>query len=253
MYYPERTVLFKHGYNVARQFFGDAHLQPSHKTLLTDFDDTIHSFQHASTQATKAVCRHLASKTPHYNARDLAELYKQVCQQYVTSFADGRTSQQYRTERMQALLYNAGMDMGHAPECVDIYADALSKNLRLEPTVLETLQELHARGVPIVVVSEAPHDAQEQTIAELGIAPYIDCLFTSNQQKMSKPEGLWQTVMEQLNLQPSQCIVLGDSVPSDIIPAQDLNLLAVLYDPHDKIGNAPARITQFSQIKDYLL
>jgi putative hydrolase of the HAD superfamily len=203
---------------------------PTH--LLTDLDDTLHSFRKALTVATKAVCEHLVATYPvQKTAPELEAVYKEVCQQYVTPFTDGRTARQYRLERMRALTQRAYSDTTQDNACVDVYAEALKNNLVLERSAQEMLQSLKNKNTQIIVVTEGPHDAQEETLKDLGIAPLVDHLFTSNKERLSKKDGLWKTVLDRLNITPDACVVLGDSLASDIEPAVKLGIQAVHYQP----------------------
>jgi putative hydrolase of the HAD superfamily len=60
------------------------------------------------------------------------------------------------------------------------------------------LRKLASLGKMIVVVTEGPQDAQEWTIFHLGIAPYIDCLGTTN--KFGATTGLFSLVLTHLEI-----------------------------------------------------
>ena len=96
---------------------------------------------------------------------------------------------------------------------------ALARHLELKDGAIETLTDLKQSGFAILVVSEGPHDAQELTIARLGLAPYVDLLVTSGQERRSKQEGLLKIALEKAGCLPKNCVFIGDNMECDILPA----------------------------------
>ena len=74
----------------------------------------------------------------------------------------------------------------HLEAVLDLYDEALSRNLKLKDGAKETLLAARDNGLQIMVVSEGPHDAQEAALERLGIAPLVDLLITSGAEKTSK-------------------------------------------------------------------
>ena len=63
------------------------------------------------------------------------------------------------------------------------------------------------------------------------MAPLFDELFFSHQLNLIKTDKLFlKQVLIKLNLTPSECVVVGDSIQSDIIPAKRWGMNAVLID-----------------------
>jgi len=74
---------------------------------------------------------------------------------------------------------------------LDIYKNSLQATLELKPSALSLLQSLKRLDGKVIVITEGPQDAQEWTVQELGIAPYIDILVTTNEVGKSKVDGLF--------------------------------------------------------------
>lgn len=81
-----------------------------------------------------------------------------------------------------------------------------------------------------MVVTEGPGDAQEWTVRELGIWPYIDILVTTNEVGISKVDGLFRTGLKKYNIHPREMVYFGDSEVRDVHAAQKEGILAILYD-----------------------
>lgn len=80
------------------------------------------------------------------------------------------------------------------------------------------------------MVTEGPADAQEWTVRELGLRPYIDILVTTNELGRSKADGLFGVVLEKYRIAVDQIVYFGDNEVRDVAAAQSEGILAVLYD-----------------------
>jgi putative hydrolase of the HAD superfamily len=194
-----------------------------------DLDDTLHRFTSAAHIATAGVFEHIRSRHPELALHELEDRYKQIRKEYVTSFTDGRPSRLYRLERMQQLLKRSGLALTAAEELVDIYKQGLERSLTLEEGALDLLKSLKQDGHKLAVITEGPHDAQEWTIQQLGLSKQIDRLFTSNKERVSKKDGLFNVLMGHVNAQPFECLIVGDSIEHDIKPATKAGLKTIYF------------------------
>ena len=101
-----------------------------------------------------------------------------------------------------------------------LYKDILEKSLQLKPGALHLLQHLHSvLSKKTMIITEGPFDAQQWTIAALGLAPYVDILVTTNDMGKSKIDGLFSAVLEKFQIKPDDIIFIGDSAARDVAPA----------------------------------
>ena len=119
-----------------------------------DLDDTLHDFSAASAAATHAVYDDISQRDGI--AHDaLHHTYQQIISASVKSFTDGRTSYEYRYDRMSALLKRFSLhSTARAHQCVEIYAQVLKSALTLEDGAIDALTSLKARSIRIAVISE---------------------------------------------------------------------------------------------------
>lgn len=73
-----------------------------------------------------------------------------------------------------------------------------------------------------MVVTEGPRDAQKWTVEQLGLAPYVDVLVTSNEVGLAKDAGLFGEVLERCGIRKE-----------DVVPAKAVGVLAVLFNEQD--------------------
>ncbi|KAF1360922.1 HAD-like protein [Lizonia empirigonia] len=171
-----------------------------------DLHDTLHGFRKASAAAVTTVLRILnGQRHPESALEDLEMEYKRILARGTASaFVDGRTSHQYREDRLQ-------------------------QNFELKPGVLDLLKTLKQYGHMIAVITEGPQDGQERTVEALGLMPYIDYLATTNKLGVAKTDGLFVKVLEHLGLEPNEMIMTGDGWERDIVPATQAGIYCVHY------------------------
>lgn len=138
---------------------------------------------------------------------------------------------------------------------LDIYKNSLRGALALKPGALSLLQTLKRLGKWVLIITEGPQDAQEWTIQELGIAPSIDILVTTNEVGKSKVDGLFSVVLEKYGIEAGDIVYVGDNEIRDARPAREEGLLAVLYDERretrlDDLG--ALRVSSLGELRDAL-
>lgn len=65
---------------------------------------------------------------------------------------------------------------------------------------------------------------------QLGLRPYIDIIVTTNEVGKAKVDGLFSVVLEKYHISARDIVYVGDNAVRDILPAQEVGILAVLYD-----------------------
>lgn len=206
------------------------------KVIAFDLDDTLHKFAVSSKAAIYAVCNHIA-KSSKCEAKTIRAEYSNICKTHVTPFTDGRTSYDYRFERMKALSDNLGL--GHnkeqTNELVGIYTQTINEYLTLEPSALDVMKHLKQTGHKVGIVTEGPQDAQEEALKVMGIDKYTDFLITSNKAGVSKNDGLYGKVLEVTGVEANEVLVVGDSLEKDVLAPRKLGMHALHYNTKTEI------------------
>jgi putative hydrolase of the HAD superfamily len=203
-------------------------LPSSVQWIAFDLDDTLHFYRKASGRAAAAVFDHLDDEFGCGVDRLQAAYARLLKDAQQGAFADGRTARECRGKRFGKLLAAFSINPGkHLDQALDVYDAALAANLELKEGAMALLQDVKRAGRSVMVVTEGPHDAQENTISRLGIAPYVDLLVTSSQERLTKRAGLLQRALENAGCAPSAVIYVGDSVECDIIPARALGVRTI--------------------------
>ncbi|KAJ5657733.1 uncharacterized protein N7484_001382 [Penicillium longicatenatum] len=201
-----------------------------------DLDDTLHEFRKASTQASQSVFEAI-----HFNEGISIDILRSTYQDILrtttaNAFTDGRTSVEYRRERLTRLLEVVdgnkvySTSMSEIEPLLDIYQSSLRSHLALKPGVVDLFRVLRGLEKNIIVITEGPADAQQWTVKELGLEPYIDILVTTNEVGTSKVDGLFGVVLGKYGIDAGDIVYFGDNAVRDVQAAGETGILAVLYD-----------------------
>lgn len=190
-----------------------------------DLDDTLHDFRKASAQASLSVFNAIHNKYG-IDIDSLKVTYQKILRiSTANAFTDGRTSTDYRRERFTQLLQVHGVDgsiqNSHIDYLLEIYRSSLQSKLTLKKGVQQLLQTLQRLGKKVIVITEGPADAQEWTVGELGLSPYIDIVVTANKIGKSKVDGLFGGVLEKFGIAADEIVYYGDNEVRNTKPPRE--------------------------------
>lgn len=108
----------------------------------------------------------------------------------------------------------------------------------------EVLEKLKNNGYKLVLVSNTDPFSIENVLDKFALKEFFDQTFLSYEvgQIKSDPEFLRQ-ILKKLHVEKENCVMVGDSIQSDIIPAKRQDIKAILVDRrntrdyHPKIKN----------------
>ena len=185
--------------------------------IFFDLDDTLHGYRACSKAALSEV---YALIRVHYDVpiEELEDNYSVILRKAQNlAFVDGRTRQEYITERFSTLLKSIGVDNPQlVSELFQVYSRSLEQNLKPFPDAEPTLTALHSK-YSLYLTTEGPGDAQRKVIEHLGLKQYFTDLFISGELKKPKATGeLFTAALERCGHNPEDALVVGDSYPRDI-------------------------------------
>jgi putative hydrolase of the HAD superfamily len=96
------------------------------------------------------------------------------------------------------------------------------------PDSPKLLQELKNRGYIVGVITNGPSVLQNHKMDTSGLRPYCDIVVVSGDVGVHKPDpALFIYTAEKLNLQPNECLYVGDHPINDIQGARDAGMKAI--------------------------
>jgi putative hydrolase of the HAD superfamily len=109
---------------------------------------------------------------------------------------------------------------------LEILMKIYTEKPRIRPGARAILEGLKATGVKIGLVTHANVDWTWRKIASTGIIDYFDSILIADENG-HKSAKHWESVMLNLGVIPSECLVVGDSLSGDVIPPSELGARTV--------------------------
>lgn len=174
-------------------------------------------------EALSALLRHNAEAYKQRGERDLSELPQDVIWNdwYLKEFAIGR-------ERLRPI----------AEELSFLYDYERVENMR-KPRLKETIEELHALGIRMGIVSNiistslVPH-----VLNEYGISGYMETVVMSSSTGIRKPDPrIFGVAMDALGVTAAETGYVGDTISRDVLGARNANLGLVIQVANPSIAH----------------
>ena len=205
-----------------------------YKAVIFDLDDTLYDYQSAHKAATErlrafACVRLGVAKEEFDRAFSLARAETQ-------SLLDGTGASHNRMVYCQKTLENLGRSpVDGALEMYDCYWNSMLSGMRLRDGVVSLLECLRADGVKTAVCTDLTAHIQHRKIRQLGLAPYIDVLVTSEEAGAEKPDGrIYELTLRKLRkldgtITAGDCLFVGDDEVKDVDGPRLFGMEAVMF------------------------
>ncbi|HEY3063371.1 MAG TPA: HAD-IA family hydrolase [Chloroflexota bacterium] len=136
-------------------------------------------------------------------------------------------------------LTNADASLAQRVYAAVVRAAARENTFELRAGMPELLHELHERGLLLGIVANQPSGIQAQ-LESAGVAQYFDFLGISETIGFRKPDSrLFLAACDALGVEPAECIMVGDRIDNDVVPARLLGMRTVLLRSGRHIAQQP--------------
>lgn len=121
------------------------------------------------------------------------------------------------------------------------------------PWVRPALEELREQGYRMSIISNSDGLVAER-LAHAGLADLFERIYDSAIVGYEKPDpGIFQKALDDLDLDPSRCLHLGDMYYYDVLGANRAGVAAVLLDPFGlSVGRPGLRIRTVTDYPHFL-
>ena len=109
------------------------------------------------------------------------------------------------------------------------------------PGIEKALQQLQKDFICCLASNAVDSDAGLMGLAlsRVNLRQYFQYLFTSRELKYQKPDpAFYREILRRINLQPEQCIAVGNNYEKDIVPAKSVGIHTIWFSNHP--GSVPA-------------
>ncbi|KAI8125660.1 N-acylneuraminate-9-phosphatase [Lucilia cuprina] len=104
--------------------------------------------------------------------------------------------------------------------------------LAIPDDYIKMLMRFRQANYRLALITNGPSNAQWEKIRKLHVQPYFDCVLVSADLPWEKPDpNIFYAACKYLNVQPDECIMIGDKLESDIKGGNLAGLAATFWLP----------------------
>jgi len=195
-----------------------------YQVLLLDADDTLFDFQAGNHVAVMQLMAELGADWP--TVYEDYQVHNHAC--WAALERGEMTQSVLRVERFRRFM--AAHDVPGDPEAVaDRFVELLGRQCIMLPHAVDVVRQL-AEKLPLVIVTNGIEAIQRARFAKAPIRPYITRMVISEALGITKPDPrIFEAALE--GIPPEKALVVGDSLRSDILGAQNAGIDACWYNP----------------------
>ena len=145
-------------------------------------------------------------------------------------------------------------DVELAKKIGEIYVVLSSKSTNLFSGTIETLSVL-SKNYKQFILTNGFKEIQHIKVVNCKLDKYVERVFTSEEAGQMKPsEVFYNYVLEQLNVNPENCLMIGDDELADVEGAKNCNIAQVFFNPNNKKTNCTPtyEINKLSELLEIL-
>ena len=211
----------------------------SYEAVLFDLDNTLYPYAPCNEAGKRAALDALRERGYELDREAFDDLYATGRREAKRETRTTAASHDRHVYLKRGLYRHAGEpDVAGALAAGDAYWDGFVEEMALCEGVESLFDALAAVGTDVAVVTNLTTRIQLRKLAHLGIDDRIDLLVTSEEVGREKPSALpFTTALAELDLRPSEALVVGDNVDADIAGANAVGTDTALFVAD---GDAPA-------------
>ena len=205
------------------------------KGAIFDLDDTLYNYKDINNIAIEKVCEYVCvqlniDKHTFYNAFEIARENTKNFMTYDCAAQHNRII--YFQKTLEVLGVNP---IAYALEMYDIYWNTMLKKMELNDGVLDLFEYLKEKNIKIGICTDLTTHIQHRKLRKLEIDKYIDCIVTSEEAGLEKPNPrMFELCLKKLGLQPQETFYVGDSFKKDIIGANSVGIFPIWLSDNKK-------------------
>ena len=203
----------------------------TYEAVFVDLDDTLYPYPECN-EAGKQAAWETAKDMGYDSSREaFEELYLESRREVKRELAGTASAHERFLYFKRAIQIHTGTHSAKdALALGEAYWDAYVEEMDLFDGVVETLADLQDAGLDVAVVTNLTTRIQMKKIEKLGIDDHVDLVMTSEETGREKPSSVMYTLpMAQLDVKPSETVMVGDSVSADVEGGNAVGLTTVLF------------------------
>ena len=189
------------------------------KTLILDFDDTIDDNFTVKKEALTYVLK-------KFSADDLSIKRVLIEIERVDLAHPDWNMEDIVTTALENIL---GIERKKAIKIAKDYQEYRKKHARLDASFVKAVPKL-AEKFRIILLTSGDKESIKQLMKKYDVDKYIEKYYFTNELGMKKPSiDLLEMILKDNNISKEDCVVVGDDIIKDLMPAKLLGIKTVLY------------------------
>ena len=206
-----------------------------YKAIFIDIDDTLLDYIPCCREAFDAALEEIKIfnfQSSTFNEEELFDLFFSISGRL---FSEAKHGLHTVAEVMELYPKEFIATIGYPPEAVDPFKHAFraawGTTHTLVPGAEQMLQTLQSKGYRLFAASNSFGHLQRSRLEHAGILHYFEDTYISMDIGYDKPDiRFYQEALRRCGLQPSEVLMIGDSMTTDVIGAQNAGIDARFFD-----------------------
>jgi putative hydrolase of the HAD superfamily len=193
------------------------------RAILLDLDDTLLDDRDATAKGFVAFFSAHKHKCTYVDEEEALGAWRDAARRHWARYERGELSfQEQRRWRVRDVLGNPLNDTD-ADTAFLVYQQVYEASWQLLPDASEFLARTYA--LPKVIITNGDRKTQLRKVAVTGLRTHVQGVITPADCGHWKPSvGIFRAAIELLNVQPEQCLMIGDDPVRDVEPAAALGM-----------------------------
>lgn len=200
--------------------------------ILIDLDDTLWDFRLNSKIAMQEIYNDYQLNQYYDSFESFYDVYTTKNHQLWEQYAKSEITKDFLSlERFLYPLRIVGNEnVEFAKKLGEDFLYRTTMQTNLVDGAIETLEYLKAKDHTLSIISNGFVEVQYTKLRRSGLLPYFTNVFLSEEVGYQKPDiRFFQIVLEKLQAQPTDCLVIGDNLQTDIQGAKNANINAIFF------------------------
>ena len=199
------------------------------KGILLDLDDTLYDYKGLEKRARQSV-EDYAEKVLQLDRNRFCEAFREgreAVKQQLPYVAAGHNRLLYYQKALEIMNYRV---KSSALELEEVYWNYMLEHMKLNKGVIELLEFAKKKGWKIGICTDLTAQIQLRKIRKLDLEQWIDCLVTSEEVGVEKPNiKIFQICLSKMGLESKEVLYIGDSYYRDVEGALNAGMKVVWY------------------------
>jgi len=210
--------------------------EPRIEAVLFDFGGTLYDYRSLARAEQESLAELVRWAGVAAEPPEIAEAYRQAMKRVFREYLP-RKFYLHRDLYRDALLRMLERFGARASDAtLDRYRSGLwqrhARDFALRDGVCETLTELRERGLRLGLVSNIDEDQLSHLLEISGVAPYFDCILSSEAARSCKPDcEIFEQALRRCDASAPNALFVGDTIAQDVAGAKRAGMLSAALAP----------------------